>query len=85
MIPLLCVELKKGVKIDNTESFFDELKVIGAKHDQTRGITDFLIHPDFPVDIRHNAKIFREKLAVWAQGIISEKEQSKESSAGVKR
>ena len=23
-------------------------------------------HPKFPVDIRHNAKIFREKLAVWA-------------------
>ncbi|MGF1757268.1 AMP-binding protein [Photobacterium sagamiensis] len=85
MVPLLCVELKKGVKIDNTGSFFEELKVIGTKHEQTRGITDFLIHPDFPVDIRHNAKIFREKLAVWAQGIISEKEQSKESSAGVKR
>ena len=26
----------------------------------------FLFHPSFPVDIRHNAKIFREKLAVWA-------------------
>ena len=28
-------------------------------------------HPKFPVDIRHNAKIGREKLAVWAarQGI----------------
>jgi hypothetical protein len=25
-----------------------------------------LIHPRFPVDVRHNAKIFREKLAVWA-------------------
>jgi olefin beta-lactone synthetase len=25
-----------------------------------------LFHPAFPVDIRHNAKIFREKLAVWA-------------------
>ena len=29
-------------------------------------ITTFLFHPAFPVDIRHNAKIFREKLAVWA-------------------
>jgi olefin beta-lactone synthetase len=27
-----------------------------------------MIHPSFPVDIRHNAKIFREKLAVWAAG-----------------
>jgi hypothetical protein len=26
-----------------------------------------LYHPSFPVDIRHNAKIFREKLAAWAK------------------
>ena len=25
-----------------------------------------LFHPGFPVDIRHNAKIGRETLAVWA-------------------
>jgi hypothetical protein len=27
----------------------------------------FLRHPRFPVDIRHNAKIGREKLALWAE------------------
>jgi hypothetical protein len=27
------------------------------------------VHPGFPVDIRHNAKIGREKLAEWAQGL----------------
>ena len=32
----------------------------------TKGIETILFHPAFPVDIRHNAKIFREKLAVWA-------------------
>jgi acyl-CoA synthetase (AMP-forming)/AMP-acid ligase II len=32
----------------------------------TAGIRDFLLHRSFPVDVRHNAKIFREKLAVWA-------------------
>lgn len=26
-----------------------------------------LMHPSFPVDIRHNAKIFREKLVPWAE------------------
>jgi len=26
-----------------------------------------LFHPGFPVDIRHNAKITRERLAVWAE------------------
>jgi hypothetical protein len=25
-----------------------------------------LFHHSFPVDIRHNSKIFREKLARWA-------------------
>ncbi|WP_080553146.1 hypothetical protein [Xanthomonas vesicatoria] len=30
------------------------------------GIARFLRHPGFPVDIRHNAKIGRETLAVWA-------------------
>lgn len=76
-VPLLCVELEQGVELEQSDQaihfFYDELKAIGAKHHQTAGITDFLIHPDFPVDIRHNAKIFREKLAVWAQESISEK------------
>jgi olefin beta-lactone synthetase len=69
-VPLLCVELNKGTTLTDSaarNTFFSELKTIGAKHQQTVGIIDFLIHPDFPVDIRHNAKIFREKLAIWAQ------------------
>ncbi|GAB3525001.1 olefin beta-lactone synthetase [Photobacterium alginatilyticum] len=73
--PLLCVELENGGELEKSESavehFYDELRAIGEKHRQTAGIVDFLIHPDFPVDIRHNAKIFREKLAVWAQDSIS--------------
>ena len=35
-------------------------------HDHTREIAHILFHPAFPVDVRHNAKIFREKLAEWA-------------------
>lgn len=31
-----------------------------------------LLHPSFPVDIRHNAKIFREKLTPWAARKVSE-------------
>lgn len=44
----------------------DELRARGAQRDLTQPIDDFLIHPAMPVDIRHNAKIFREKLAIWA-------------------
>ena len=38
----------------------------GRKYEHTRRITTFLEHPGFPVDVRHNSKIFREKLAVWS-------------------
>ena len=47
-----------------------ELMAIGAGFAHTRAIETFLFHPAFPVDIRHNAKIFREKLAVWAAGRV---------------
>lgn len=49
------------------ERFTQELLALGAQHPMTAGIATILFHPSFPVDIRHNAKIFREKLAVWAQ------------------
>lgn len=43
-----------------------ELLDLAASHPLTAGILDVLVHPSLPVDIRHNAKIFREQLAVWA-------------------
>ena len=43
-----------------------ELAALGAKHSHTSGIQDFFLMETLPTDIRHNAKIFREKLAVWA-------------------
>ena len=64
--PLLCVELENN-KLDSTTKLFTELHLIAQRHQQTVGIKRFLIHPQFPVDVRHNAKIFREKLAIWAQ------------------
>jgi acyl-CoA synthetase (AMP-forming)/AMP-acid ligase II len=42
------------------------LYLAGSRFAHTRSIGTFLLHPGFPVDIRHNSKIFREKLAVWA-------------------
>ncbi len=43
-----------------------ELAALAQQHAHTAGIHDFFILDALPVDIRHNAKIFREKLAVWA-------------------
>ncbi|TMM46343.1 olefin beta-lactone synthetase [Colwellia ponticola] len=69
-LPVLCVELTdeaKNNKNFDESALFSALKVLALSHKQTFTISHFLIHDDFPVDIRHNAKIFREKLAVWAQ------------------
>ena len=43
-----------------------ELSDLARANPLTQPIRDFLIHPAMPVDMRHNAKIFRERLAVWA-------------------
>jgi acyl-CoA synthetase (AMP-forming)/AMP-acid ligase II len=45
-----------------------ELMELARSHQLTRNVDAILFHPDFPVDIRHNSKIFREKLAEWAAG-----------------
>ncbi len=72
MTPLVCIELNKAPSCSDSAKLFNELCAIAQQHSHTKGIERFLIHPDFPVDIRHNAKIFREKLAVWAQKQIKE-------------
>lgn len=43
-----------------------QLRQLAKQYPLTRCIDDVLIHPAMPVDIRHNAKIFREQLAAWA-------------------
>lgn len=64
-VPVLCFELADNV---GRESFDTdtELRHIAEGFVHTAKIRHFLRHPGFPVDIRHNAKIGREKLAAWA-------------------
>ncbi|RDZ26763.1 olefin beta-lactone synthetase [Lysobacter silvisoli] len=64
--PVLCVELAQGVSAREWTRIERELRALGAAHAHTARIADFLRHKRFPVDIRHNAKIGREKLALWA-------------------
>jgi acyl-coenzyme A synthetase/AMP-(fatty) acid ligase len=47
-----------------------QLKELAHEHPLTHRIDDFLLHPALPVDIRHNAKIFREELARWAARVL---------------
>jgi acyl-CoA synthetase (AMP-forming)/AMP-acid ligase II len=67
--PVIILEPKQG-KFPKTaadkKALLDEIRRLGQSSPLTQSIGDLLLHPSFPVDIRHNAKIFREKLAVWA-------------------
>ncbi len=48
------------------DSLLSELRQLAAENPLTQSIHDFFLHAALPVDVRHNAKIFREQLAVWA-------------------
>ena len=61
-IPLICIEAEDALS-GSSLKLFNELQLIAEQHPETAGIKHFLIHTGFPMDIRHNAKIFREKLA----------------------
>jgi len=67
--PAIVVEPLPG-KFPRTDrqrrAFLAELGELAQSSELTRPIRDFFFHPAFPVDIRHNVKIFREKLAEWA-------------------
>lgn len=66
--PVVCVELEPGTPAAAQPDILAALRAIATEHDHTRGIDTFLVHPGFPVDIRHNAKIDRTALGRWAQG-----------------
>jgi acyl-CoA synthetase (AMP-forming)/AMP-acid ligase II len=69
--PVLCVERNKDIDSPSDEDLRRELLALGARYSHTRDIRIILFHPSFPVDTRHNAKIFREKLAAWATERLS--------------
>ena len=65
--PVLCVERSESGREIPWKELETELLALGASCPHTQAIQTLLCYPrSFPVDIRHNAKIFREKLAVWA-------------------
>jgi acyl-CoA synthetase (AMP-forming)/AMP-acid ligase II len=69
-VPVLCYERLPGSEAAAIEQ---ALRALAATQPRLAGIGRFLQHPAFPVDIRHNAKIGREKLAVWAATRLKER------------
>ena len=66
-VPVLCVELKRGIDKREWPRIENELRQLADGFVHTAKIARFLRYPKpFPVDIRHNAKIGRERLAAWA-------------------
>lgn len=76
-LPIVCVELTPTAaasmaalsnddRAREREALFRALATLADAHTCTRGLRRFILHPDFPVDVRHNAKIDREALALWA-------------------
>ncbi|HEX5756591.1 MAG TPA: fatty acid CoA ligase family protein [Arenimonas sp.] len=71
--PVVCVEFPYAVPPSQHARVIDELRERGQGFVHTARIDTFLVHPRFPVDIRHNAKIGREQLARWAAKQLGER------------
>jgi acyl-CoA synthetase (AMP-forming)/AMP-acid ligase II len=68
--PVLVVEPKSG-KYPRTrveqQRFLQQLLELGSRNTKTQSIQHILFYPrPFPVDVRHNAKIYRLELGKWA-------------------
>ena len=79
MIRLNCDVLLHSLKNDSgkrkQKDIKEELLAMGQAYENTKTISHILFHKSFPVDIRHNSKIFREKLAVFFNGALGARQQ----------
>jgi hypothetical protein len=65
--PVICLELEPTGKHKNKKKIIEELQTLAQESVLTKDMDTFLFHKSFPVDIRHNSKIFREILTTWAE------------------
>ncbi|AUI05805.1 MULTISPECIES: olefin beta-lactone synthetase [Stenotrophomonas] len=70
-VPVLCVELQRGQS--DSPALREALRAQATLRLPEANLQHVLMHPAFPVDIRHNAKIGREKLAVWASAELEKR------------
>ncbi len=62
--PCLVVEAQRGA---NRRRLLEDIEDWKRHHAPQAPIERFLVHPSFPVDVRHNAKIHRLELKSWAE------------------
>ena len=71
--PVIIVEPRKGqfpLRSPDRQKFSAELRDLAAANPLTLDVHTILFHRSLPVDVRHNAKINRERLAVWAANAL---------------
>ena len=69
--PVIIIELNADARRRDGKKIAEELFDIAGKSPLAGAVKRLLFHPSFPTDARHNAKIFREKLKVWAETKLS--------------
>ncbi|MBI4041754.1 MAG: AMP-binding protein [Deltaproteobacteria bacterium] len=72
--PAIVIELKHQDLLRQTQKIqelTEALKKLARASQMTQDIQSIFFHPSFPVDIRHNAKINREMLRLWAEQTFS--------------
>ncbi len=71
--PVIVIEPRAGrfPKGERALPLTEELLALGGSSELTKSVLTVLFHRDLPVDVRHNAKINREALAVWAAGELA--------------
>ena len=71
--PVVCIELKKWCHLKDRRKIELELGEMASRPSTSqRRVRAFLFHRNFPVDIRHHAKINRATLSRWADQMLSE-------------
>ncbi|WP_166827109.1 fatty acid CoA ligase family protein [Thalassoroseus pseudoceratinae] len=71
-VPAIIIEPEDGhfPQPNAEDSFRHDLRELGQANELTKDIHLILFHRSFPVDVRHNIKINREILAVWAENNV---------------
>ncbi len=68
--PVIVIEPTSQLDDLGKRKLANELLKLASSDENTAKVEQVLFYSDFPVDIRHNAKINREKLTAWAEAEI---------------
>ncbi len=79
VVPLILIELEKDQHNYDRAKLREELSALAVSNEEAARVMGMHVHPAFPVDIRHNAKIGRESLTLWAAARGSFTELRKET------